>query len=149
MCPVWIMSDFASSASAASPHRFFSCGNQLGALQTPAHTLGNRKQQAMLYSVLSYQHGCLETAPAPWSQLPLVQGRCIMYKSGQKDIGVEKLFLCWPAVAAVPATKPGLYGHCFATRHTKAFAGTPFHAQLFNTVSWANRPKCRCTPPAL
>ena len=68
MCPVWITPDFASSVSAASSH-LFSRGNQLGALQTPAQTPGNPTEQAMLYSVLSYQHGRLETAPSPLLQL--------------------------------------------------------------------------------
>ena len=57
MCPAsWIMSEFASFASAASPHGA-SRGHRLGALQARAKTLGNHTEQAMLYSVASRQHG--------------------------------------------------------------------------------------------
>ena len=53
MCPAWIMSEFTSFASAASPHGA-SRGHRLGAR---AKTLGNHTEQAMLYSVLLHQHG--------------------------------------------------------------------------------------------
>lgn len=50
------MSEFAPFASAASPHGA-SRGYRLGALQARAKTPGNHTGQAMLYSVLSHQHG--------------------------------------------------------------------------------------------